>query len=66
MVCILHTEDLLLAACAVCAGLRLKNADLDNIVAGGIGALAFARIGRSRGRIARAAVARNERENEES
>ena len=32
-VCILHAEYLLLAACAVCAGLRLIHADLDDLLA---------------------------------
>ena len=35
LVCILHTEDFLLAARAVCAGLRLINADLDDLLVTG-------------------------------
>lgn len=34
LVGVLHTQDLLLAACAVITGLRLKHADLNDLVAG--------------------------------
>ena len=33
IVCILHTQNLLLTACTVIAGLRLKNTDLDDLIA---------------------------------
>ena len=42
---ILHAENLLLAASAVVAGLRLKDADLDDLVAGRSGSSFFRRSG---------------------
>ena len=39
-ICILHAENLLLAACAVLTGYGLKDADLDDLIAAAVAAVA--------------------------